>query len=135
MRSIQRTILASWIGLALAGTAFAGPLEDGVAADGRGDFAAAARSYRIAANQGSAEGQFNLALNYDLGLGVVADAAEAFKWYRLAAGQGDPKAQFIVGQRYDAGIGVEKDPIEAVRWYRLAAAQGHVRAKAKLVGR
>ena len=43
------------LALMLTGGAAAGPFEDGLAADDRGDYATAARLYRLAAEQGAAE--------------------------------------------------------------------------------
>jgi len=53
----------------------------GAAAADRGDFAEALRWYRIAAEKGSAEAQFEIGVLYDTGQGVALDAAEAMRWY------------------------------------------------------
>src|SRR5438874_281250 len=66
----------------------AGPLEDGLAAYRRDDFATAMRLLRPLADQGDAVAQARLGLLYQLGEGVPQDYAEAVKWYRLAADQG-----------------------------------------------
>jgi TPR repeat protein len=47
---------------------------------------------RLAAEQGDASGQFNLALMYARGSGVPKNYMEAYKWLTLAAAQGDAKA-------------------------------------------
>ena len=44
--------------------------------------------YRLAAEQGYADAQYNLGVMYANGHGVSQDYAEAAKWYRLAAEQG-----------------------------------------------
>ena len=64
------------------------------------DYAEAVKWYRLAAEQGNAKAQYNLAVMYDNGEGVPQDYAEAVKWYRLAAEQGDAKAQHSVGRKY-----------------------------------
>ena len=46
------------------------------------------RWYRLAAEQGYATSQWNLAERYYYGRGVARDTAEAAGWYRLAAEQG-----------------------------------------------
>ena len=52
------------------------------------DYAEAVKWYRLAAEQGDADAQYNLGVMYDNGQGVPQDYAEAVKWYRLAAEQG-----------------------------------------------
>ena len=49
--------------------------------------------YRLAAEQGDANGQFKLGLMYDKGCDVDQDYMEAARWYRLAAEQGHGEAQ------------------------------------------
>jgi TPR repeat protein len=58
------------------------------------------RWYRLAADQGDADAQFNLGVMYDTGRGVPQDDAEAERWYRLAADQGDANAQSNLGVMY-----------------------------------
>ncbi len=55
MRHAIITVLAALLLAALAGTAVAGPYEDGVSAYHRGDYAEAARLFRRAAEQGQAD--------------------------------------------------------------------------------
>ena len=117
---------------ALAGTAVAGPYEDGVSAYQRGDYAEAASWYRRVAEQGHAGGQFNLGLLYANGEGVPQDYAEAMKWYRLAAEQGHAGGQLNLAFMYANGQGVPQDYAEAARWYRLAAEQGDAEAQYNL---
>ena len=96
------------------------------------DSAEAARWFRLAADQGHAEAQFNLGVMYDEGKGVPQDDAEAARWYQLAADQGLTEAQYNLGVTYDEGEGVPQDDAEAARWYRLAAEQGHGSAQFNL---
>ena len=72
---------------------------------------AAARRFRLAAEQGD---------------------ADALRWYRLAAEQGDADAQFNLGVMYENGRGVTRDDGDALRWYRLAAEQGLAEAQYNL---
>ena len=67
---MRHAIIAVLLLAALAGTAVAGPFEDGVSGYQRGDYDEAARLYRRAAEQGYADGQFNLGLKYANGEGV-----------------------------------------------------------------
>jgi TPR repeat protein len=50
-----------------------------------GDYAAAARFYRRAAEAGHAAAQSSLAYLYENGLGVERDCTQAALWYRKAA--------------------------------------------------
>jgi len=96
--------------------------------DGEGvaqDHAEAARWFRLAADQGDPEAQWELGH-------ISEDDAEAVRWWRLAAGQGYVRAQLILGRMYDNGWDVPQDDIEAVRWYRLAADQGDASAQSHL---
>ena len=67
------------------------------------DYEEAVKWYRLAAEQGYANAQYNLGLMYDNGEGVPQDYAEAVKWYRLAAEQGMLHAQYNLGVMYDNG--------------------------------
>ena len=75
------------------------------------------------AEQGHARSQYNLAVRYARGEGVIQDYKEAVKWFRLAAEQGHATAQYHLGASYVIGEGVLQDYEEAVKWYRLAAKQ------------
>ena len=46
----------------------------------------------VLAEQGQADGQYNLGSMYSHGQGVAQDDVEAHKWYNLAAGQGNADA-------------------------------------------
>ena len=110
----------------------AGPLEDGLAAAQRGDYATALRLWRPLADRGNASAQHNLGVMYSNGHGVPQDYIEAVKWYRKAAEQGFADAQFNLGNIYLNGRGVPQDYAEAVKWYRLAADQGNADAQINL---
>ena len=132
--------------LALFGSAMAGPLKDGEAADndadkdviaqdaigsmyalGLGapqDYARAAFWYRKAADRGYAHAQLDLAHLYQLGFGVPRDDGQAAFWYRKAAEQGDDLAQVVLGDMYKHGQGVPENFAQAEHWYREAANQG-----------
>ena len=114
------------------GAACAGPIDDGVAAYKRGDYATALPIFRSLATQGDARAQTDLGLMYDTGEGVAQDYAEAIKWYRLAAAQGYAWAQTDLGAMYARGHGVTQDYIEAVRLFRISAAQGNANAQTSL---
>jgi TPR repeat protein len=88
------------------------------------DYAEAVRWYRLAAEQGDVNAQYNLGAMYGNGDGVPEDYAEAVRWYRLAAEQGDVNAQYNLGYMYGNGDGVPEDIVLAYMWWNLAAAQG-----------
>jgi TPR repeat protein len=76
------------------------------------------------AEKGDAVAQYNLAVLYTDGDGVLKDAVEGVKWFRKSAEQGLAEAQYNLGVCYRDGVGVLKDPVEAVKCYRKAAEQG-----------
>ncbi|MER9429859.1 tetratricopeptide repeat protein [Mesorhizobium sp. M0408] len=85
---LKRILTGFIIVVMLADATMAGPFEDGVAADKHGDYAEAAKLYRLAADQGHAQAQYNLGHMAGNGQGVPQNYAEAMKWFRLAADQG-----------------------------------------------
>ena len=99
-----------------AGPVVAGPLEDGDAAYGKGDYATALRLWQPIAEQGDASAQYNLGVMYEKGRGVTQDYAAAMSWYRKAADQVDASAQFNLGFMYDNGRGVPRDYAAAISW-------------------
>ena len=124
----MRKLLASLFLLITLGTiqgAYAGALEDGEAAQSRGDYATALSLFRLAATQGNAWAQINLGFMYERGQGVVEDLKEAVKWWRLAAAQGNDKAQINLGIMYQYGRGVVQNYVRAHMWYNLSASNGH----------
>lgn len=88
---------------------------------GMRNYSEAVRWWRLAAEQGYAEAQHDLAGQYASGSGVLENDAEAAKWYRLAAEQGHVRAQLMIAGMYRDGEGVSENDAEAARWYRLAA--------------
>ena len=99
-----------------AGSAIAGPLEDGEAAYRRGDYATAYRLELPLAEQGNAGAQTTLGELYLNGEAVPQNYAEALKWFRKAADQGDAQGQYDLGYSYDSGKGVPQDYAEAAKW-------------------
>ena len=53
----------------------------------------AVKWYRLAAEQGVAEAQFNLGVCYYFGEGVAKNKATAIRWWKKAAAQGNSDAQ------------------------------------------
>ncbi|KAK3804784.1 MAG: hypothetical protein J3R72DRAFT_466247, partial [Linnemannia gamsii] len=88
--------------------------------------------YRMAAEQGLANSQYNIGILYNQGLGVSQNHAEAMTWFRKAAEQGDALAQLDIGIIYTDGLGVLQDHVEAMTWLRKAAEQGVAVAQYKI---
>lgn len=84
------------------------------------------------ADEGVAQGQFNLAICYEKGNGVPKDYAKAAYWYEKAANQGDATAQSIIGDFYYDGTGVTQNYQKAVYWYEKAANQGDASAQTNM---
>ena len=108
-------------------TASADALSDnqkGIEAYLASDYKEALMWYKLAADQGYADAQFNLGLMYSDGTGVPEDDTEALKWYHLAAEQGDFHAQYNLDVMYYNGEDVTKNNLETVKRYRSAVKQG-----------
>jgi TPR repeat protein len=95
-------------------------------------FGEAARWYRLAAEKGEAEAQFELAGMYRRGEGLLQSYGQAVKWYRSAANQGHARAQISLGIMYQQGEGVPPDDAQAMKWYQSAADQGNAQAQVNL---
>ena len=52
------------------------------------DYAEALKWYRLSAEQGYADAQYNLAAMYDNGQGVLQDSVVAHMWYNISAANG-----------------------------------------------
>ena len=102
--------------LAAAGTASAGPAQDGVRAFNRQDYARAARVFVPLATRGDAQAQAYLGFMYAQGYGVPQSYVKAAYWYRRAAEQGNATAQYWLALMYDKGHGVPPDVIQAYKW-------------------
>jgi hypothetical protein len=76
----------------------------------------------------TAQREFLLGLNLDLGRHGHPDATRAFTLYLRAAQQGLPDAAFNVAVMYDSGRGTPHNAVEAALWYAAAAAAGNRRA-------
>ena len=81
----------------------------------------AARLFRMAADRGDADAQFNV--------GILLDSEEkfeeAFRYYALSADQGHTLAEHNLGCRYVNGRGMEVDLGKARYWFERAAAKGY----------
>ena len=90
----------------------------------REDKAEAVRLWKLAAAQGDAGAQGNLASAYRFGKGVAVDFAAALLFARRSAEQGEPVGAFHAGGIYTLGQGVPVDKPEAAKWYAKGAEKG-----------
>lgn len=82
----------------------------------------AMKYFRMAAETGDAQTQFNLGALNEM---EYRDPKEAVKWYASAAAQGNLYAQTNLGNCYHRGKGGVKINLdEAEKWYLMAAQQG-----------
>ena len=89
------------------------------------DYKTAVKWYTLAAEQGNARAQFNLAVSFAKGQGVPQDYKTAVKWYTLAAEQGGAKAQHNLAVSFAQGKGVVQDYVYAHMWANIASSNGH----------
>jgi TPR repeat protein len=96
----------------------------------RGDYTAAAATFKQLAEAGNARAQYVLGALHRSGRGVARSDADAAKWYERSAEQGFAAAQASLGTLYLAGRGVAQSDAEAAKWLALAAAQGNATGQA-----
>jgi hypothetical protein len=77
-----------------------------------------------AAERGSTQAAFNVAVMYERGFAVPRDSARAVQWYRRAADAGLAVARHNLALLLRDGRGVPRDGAQAVTLLRLAARQG-----------
>ena len=111
--------------IALSAAPALADVKAGVDAWARGDFAAAVREWRPAANKGDPDAQFNMGQAYKLGRGVPADMRIAQSWYQKAAAQGHHQAQAFLGLiLFESG-----QRAAAMPWLKRAAERDDPRAQ------
>lgn len=98
------------------------------------DFTNAVPVLKQAANLGSAESQYNLAICLFEGLGITKDEKQANEWLLKSAKQNYANAQFKLAYSYAGGRGVEKDLSEAFSWFLKAAENGDEEAQFIVAG-
>ncbi len=117
----------------LAIPAAAGPLEDGMAAFQKGDYANAATAFTVAAAQGNPEARTYLGIMFlDGNMGIPQDATQGLFWLNQAAKQGNPMALTTLGKMYATGRFVKQSFPDAISNYEKAASQNFAPAQAAL---
>ena len=81
--------------------------------------------YKLAAEQGHLDAQYNLGL-------LLKDVKGAVYWFSLAAEKGHLDAQKKLGSMYYEGREVPHNYNEAIKWYTMAAYQSDINAQRKL---
>jgi uncharacterized protein len=79
--------------------------------------------YRIAAQSGMAEANYNVGMYYENGAVVDKDAEKAFAFFMRAAQGGLAQAQHKVATYYQNGVGIGRDIVAALGWFQRAADQ------------
>ena len=120
----MRAGVAACIVVGLAAVTAEASVEEGLEALQRGDFAAAAETFRVEAEAGTAEAQFNLALLLSTGQGVERDPNAALEWLARAAEQDHVQSIVLYGRLHEIGLGVEQDIEIAQQQYVRAAELG-----------
>lgn len=92
----------------------------------------AAALLREAADAGSVNATYNLAIMYAEGSGVPQDTREAIALYERAAAQGDAWSTYNLGVLYDEGALVLRDVDKAKGYYEQAVALDHAWAMVNL---
>jgi hypothetical protein len=96
------------------------------------DYSAAMKWYRMAADLGDADAQYNLGLMYEIVLRVPQSDVITVQLWHKAAEQGHTKAQCLLGLVYEYGKGVAQNILIAKEWYQKAADRGDSHAINKL---
>ncbi|HMF25943.1 MAG TPA: tetratricopeptide repeat protein [Pseudolabrys sp.] len=110
----------------------AGPFEDAVSAEQRGDHSTAFTLFKQLAEESNPKAQNELGTLFHFGWGIAQNDAEAVKWWRLAAEQGVAAAQDALGFAYYYGEGVSQNYADAAKWLQRAADQGVPNSQNKL---
>ncbi len=89
----------------------------------KGEFKKAVDIWKMLAEQGDPQAQFNLGLMYHSGLGMPQNEKEAVRWYHKAAEGGYAAARVYLTVGYEEGwFGLSQDPKQAVYWRGLLEA-------------
>src|SRR5580658_5971887 len=118
-RSFRNGLLGVAVALVVSSTLWADAAA-GVAAFKKGDYQTALKEWKVAANKGEPEAEYDLGLLYAKGLGVQRDSQVAQQWYEAAATQGNAQAEYSLGQMYAQGWGIPADQASTLRWMEMA---------------
>jgi TPR repeat protein len=88
--------------------------------------------WRIRAQRGDLEAQFQLGKLYYHGEEIGVDKKQAAAWFTTAAERGSVSAQSFLALMYLTGDGVSQSPETAIKWYEAAAKGGDLSAAQNL---
>ena len=126
MRNLRRTTALAMALIGLAGAVpAAADVKAGVDAWSRGEYKKAVDIWRVDANAGDADAEFNMGQAYRLGRGVPVDLPMAEGWFHKAALQGHVEAI----TNYGLTLFDEGKRGEAVPWLEKSVARGEPRAQ------
>lgn len=80
----------------------------------------------LAAENGHADAQYEMACRYHQGKDVEQDDAQALNWYTQAAAQGNIDAMVHAGRQFEQAQGTPQDLQKAFKYYLQAAKAGHL---------
>jgi hypothetical protein len=105
----------------------------GAILDSAGEEAEAVKYYRMAAEQGDADGEYGLGKQYSSGEGVKADPKQAYEWISRAAAKGHKSAISGLADAYMyGGLGLDAaaraDNAAALKWIQAAAENNYLPA-------
>ncbi len=117
---VKVALMALVLLASLAGLAAAKPLEEGMDAYSRGDYATALSLLRPLADSGDPVAKTTLGFMFQNGLGIPHDQTLAASFFHEAAELGYAPAMVNLGAMFEIGAGVPEDKVEAHKWYSLA---------------
>nr|WMC98924.1 tetratricopeptide repeat protein [Aminobacter aminovorans] len=134
----SRTIFVLFVVISAAGLAYLtfatnySAHRNAHAAYARKDYGAAFSQWKLLADTGDADAQFNLGILYSQGQGAARDLVQTMHWWRKAAAAGHLEATYSLGAAYLLGSYVERDDKVGAEWLRKAAERGHAEAQGQL---
>ncbi len=128
---IMLFLLPLFAGIMRAQTAQAS-LEEGDAKYKAGQIKEAIELYEKAANDGSAEAKYKLAMIYHEGEGVEKNQSTAVMWLKRAVRQRYAKAEYQLAQCYVDGHGVPVSYDKAIMYMKASALRGYKVAQKRL---
>lgn len=107
--------------------------------DGAGEDTEAVKYYRLAAEQGNADGEYGLARQLASGEGAAVDQKQAFDWMSRAAAKGHTSAISAMADAYiHGGLGLDAaaraDHAAALKWIEAAAGVEYLPAMMAMAG-
>ena len=125
IKTITVLTKASFLALLLSCSVNAGTYDIAVEAYEARDYKTAFKEFKISADNGDTEAQFQLGYMYELGRGVPQWYKQSIRLYELAADKNNISAQYRLGIMYSSKDSVVQDYITAHMWANIAASNGN----------